>query len=81
MAPHRLTATVAPAAVDRRTTALVVVSLAQLMVALDATVVKVALPTVQVELGLSDVDRQWVVTAYTLPFACFLRIHRRDVSP
>src|SRR5215213_5060938 len=75
---HQLTAvTVTRGAGDRRTTALVVVSLAQLMVALDATVVNVALPTVQAELRFTDVDRQWVVTAYTLPFAGLLLLAGR----
>jgi EmrB/QacA subfamily drug resistance transporter len=69
--------TPAPARTDRRTTALVVIALAQLMVALDATVVNVALPTVQAHLGFSDVDRQWVVTAYTLPFAGLLLLGGR----
>lgn len=69
--------TAVPPATDRRGTALVVIALAQLMVALDATVVNVALPTVQAHLGFSDVDRQWVVTAYTLPFAGFLLLGGR----
>jgi EmrB/QacA subfamily drug resistance transporter len=67
----------APSNRDRRHTALVVIALAQLMVALDATVVNVALPTVQTALGFSDAARQWVVTAYTLPFAGFLLLGGR----
>jgi EmrB/QacA subfamily drug resistance transporter len=52
---------------------LVVIAFAQLMVALDATVVSVALPTMQRALGGSLADRQWIVTAYTLVFAgCLL---------
>lgn len=77
MAHHLTTAAVTRPAADRRTTALVVIALAQLMVALDATVVNVALPTVQEQLGFSDVARQWVVTAYTLPFAGFLLLGGR----
>ena len=77
MAHHLNTATVTHAAGDRRTITLVVIALAQLMVALDATVVNVALPTVQEHLGFSDADRQWVVTAYTLPFAGFLLLGGR----
>src|SRR4051794_29264354 len=73
---HGLTSP-ARAATDRRTITLVVIALAQLMVALDATVVNVALPTVQAHLGFSDVDRQWVVTAYTLPFAGLLLLGGR----
>ena len=43
--------------------------LAQLLTALDATIVNVALPSVQSGLDLSTANRQWVVTAYTLAFA------------
>ncbi|MBT2408625.1 MULTISPECIES: MFS transporter [unclassified Streptomyces] len=53
----------------RRWVALVFISLAQLMVALDATIVNIALPSAQSELGFSDANRQWVITAYTLAFA------------
>jgi EmrB/QacA subfamily drug resistance transporter len=48
------------------------VSLAQLMVVLDATVVNIALPSAQRALGFSTVDRQWVVTAYALAFGSLL---------
>src|SRR5579862_2709058 len=44
------------------------ISVAQLMVALDATVINIALPTAQRALAISDPQRQWVVTAYTLAF-------------
>jgi len=44
------------------------ISVAQLMVALDATVINIALPSAQQALSISDADRQWVVTAYTLAF-------------
>lgn len=57
--------------------ALAVVSLAQLMIALDATVMNVALPSVQYALGLSDGDRQWVITAYTLAFGGLLLLGGR----
>ena len=36
------------------------------MVVLDATIVNIALPTAQNDLGFSDSDRQWIVTAYAL---------------
>jgi EmrB/QacA subfamily drug resistance transporter len=49
--------------------ALVVIGMAQLMIALDATIVNIALPSAQAELHVSDANRQWVVTAYTLAFA------------
>lgn len=62
---------------DRRWAALIVVALAQLMIALDATIVTIALPSAQRDLGFSDGDRQWVVTAYTLTFAGLLLVGGR----
>jgi EmrB/QacA subfamily drug resistance transporter len=56
-------------AVPTRWAALGFIGLAQLMVALDATVVNVALPSAQHALRFTDADRQWVTTAYTLVFA------------
>jgi MFS family permease len=56
---------------------LVVVSLAQLMIALDATVMNVALPSAQADLGFSDSDREWMITAYTLAFGGLLLIGGR----
>src|SRR3954469_13135718 len=52
--------------------ALVVLAVAQLMVVLDATVVNIALPTAQHDLGFSDSGRQWVVTGYALDFGSVL---------
>jgi predicted MFS family arabinose efflux permease len=52
--------------------ALACIALAQLMIALDATVVSIALPSAQAELGFSDANRQWVITAYTLSFGLLL---------
>jgi EmrB/QacA subfamily drug resistance transporter len=52
--------------------ALVFIALAQLMVVLDATVVNIALPSAQRDLGISDGNRQWVVTAYALAFGGLL---------
>src|SRR5215475_14186606 len=48
------------------------ISVAQLMVALDATVINIALPSAQHALGISDPQRQWVITAYTLAFGGLL---------
>jgi len=56
----------------RRWLILGTVSLAQLMVVLDATIVTIALPSAQRALGFSTVDRQWVVTAYALAFGSLL---------
>jgi len=52
--------------------ALVVIAIAQLMVVLDASIVNIALPSMQEDLGISDANRQWVVTAYTLAFGGLL---------
>jgi EmrB/QacA subfamily drug resistance transporter len=52
--------------------ALVFIALAQLMVVLDATIVNIALPTAQQDLGISDANRQWVITAYALAFGGLL---------
>ncbi|MBO0838838.1 MAG: MFS transporter, partial [Actinobacteria bacterium] len=57
---------------SRRWLALACISVAQLMVALDATVINIALPSAQHALGISDPQRQWVVTAYTLAFGGLL---------
>jgi len=56
----------------KRWTALIFIALAQLMVVLDATVVNIALPSAQHALGISDGNRQWVITAYTLAFGGLL---------
>jgi EmrB/QacA subfamily drug resistance transporter len=61
----------------RRWWALVVIALAQLMVVLDATIVNIALPSAQSDLHISDGDRQWVVTAYTLAFGGLLLLGGR----
>ncbi|PRA82115.1 MFS transporter [Microbacterium sp. MYb66] len=52
--------------------ALIVISLTQLVVVLDGTIVSIALPRAQASLGLSDGQRQWVVTAYALAFGALL---------
>ncbi|HEY2371287.1 MAG TPA: MFS transporter [Gaiellaceae bacterium] len=56
---------------------LLLVCLAQFMVILDATVVNVALPSIQKDLGLSENNLQWVVNAYTLLFGGFLLLGGR----
>lgn len=66
-----------PTGPDRRWLALVVVAVAQLMIALDATIVNIALPSAQRALHFGDADRQWVVTAYTLAFAGLLLLGGR----
>ena len=56
---------------------LVLVCLAQFMVILDATIVNVALPTIQSDLEMSDTNLQWIVNAYTLLFGGFLLLGGR----
>ncbi|MFE7097618.1 MFS transporter [Streptomyces erythrochromogenes] len=67
------TAATLPSAADpSRWKALVFIALAQLMVVLDATIVNIALPSAQTDLGISDGNRQWVITAYALAFGGLL---------
>ncbi|MFC8429461.1 MFS transporter [Streptomyces sp. NPDC057253] len=56
---------------------LAAIGVAQLMVVLDATIVNIALPSAQQDLGFSDGDRQWVVTAYALAFGSLLLLGGR----
>ena len=56
---------------------LVLVCLAQFMVILDATIVNIALPTIQHDLEFSQADLQWVVNSYTLLFGGFLLLGGR----
>ncbi|MFH8382417.1 MFS transporter [Kitasatospora sp. NPDC018058] len=56
----------------RRWKALIFIGLAQLMVVLDATIVNIALPSAQKDLGITDGNRQWVITAYALAFGGLL---------
>jgi EmrB/QacA subfamily drug resistance transporter len=62
----------APPLDPRRWKALVFIAIAQLMVVLDATIVNIALPSAQHDLHISDGNRQWVITAYTLAFGGLL---------
>jgi EmrB/QacA subfamily drug resistance transporter len=68
---------IAPRQDSRRWVALAFIAVAQLMIALDATIVSIALPSAQRALGASDSDRQWVVTAYTLAFGGLLLLGGR----
>ena len=56
---------------------LVLICLAQFMVILDATIVNVALPSIQKDLHLSEGSLQWLVNAYTLVFGGFLLLGGR----
>ncbi|MFI5936303.1 MFS transporter [Actinoplanes sp. NPDC051494] len=56
---------------------LAVVAVAQFMVVLDVTIVNVALPDIQQDLGFSASALQWVISAYTLLFGGFLLLGGR----
>ena len=56
---------------------LVLVCVAQFMVILDATIVNVALPSIQKDLEMSDSNLQWIVNAYALLFGGFLLLGGR----
>ena len=67
-----------PAGPDpQRWLALIVIAMAQLMVILDASIVNIALPRAQAALHITDSDRAWVVTAYTLAFGGLLLLGGR----
>jgi len=61
----------------RRWAILAVLGIAQLMVVLDATIVNIALPTIQSDLDFSQADLQWVINSYTLLFGGFLLLGGR----
>ena len=61
----------------KRWLALAIVAVAQLMVILDASIVTIALPSVQRSLHISVANRQWMVTAYTLAFGGLLLLGGR----
>src|SRR6266404_2506262 len=56
---------------------LVLICLAQFMVVLDATIVNVALPSIQTDLHLKEANLQWIINAYTLVFGGFLLLGGR----
>jgi len=56
---------------------LVLVCIAQFMVILDATIVNVALPSIQKALDITPASLQWIVNAYTLVFGGFLLLGGR----
>lgn len=61
----------------KRWAALVVVCLGQLMIMVDATIVNVALPYMQRDLGLSPTNLTWVVNAYLISYGGFLLVAGR----
>ncbi len=67
-----MTASADPAPDDRRWWALAVVATAQLMVALDLTIMLIALPSAQADLGMSSGQGRWVLTGYALALGALL---------
>jgi EmrB/QacA subfamily drug resistance transporter len=59
------------------TWALVLISIAQLMVVLDATIANIALPYIQTDLGISNANLPWIVTGYALAFGSLLLLGGR----
>jgi MFS family permease len=57
--------------------ALILISMAQLMVVLDGSVVNIALPGIQSDLAISDANLTWVVTAYAIAFGGLLLLGGR----
>jgi MFS family permease len=57
---------------DRARTGVLIVLMAQLMLVLDATVVNVALPRIDADLGFGPASLSWVLNAYTLAFGGLL---------
>lgn len=63
---------------ERRTSiALAIIATVQLMIILDSTVVNVALPEIQRDLGFSSASLSWVLNAYTLTFGGLLLLGGR----
>jgi EmrB/QacA subfamily drug resistance transporter len=61
----------------RKWLALGLLSAVQFMVVLDIAIVNVALPSIKVDLGFSQEDLQWVISAYALVFGGFLLLGGR----
>src|SRR5918995_4030123 len=72
-----MTETAATMADPMRWKALAVLGVAYLMVVLDISIVNVALPSIQLDLGFTTEDLQWVVSGYALTFGGFLLLGGR----
>jgi EmrB/QacA subfamily drug resistance transporter len=68
------------ATVKRKWLALALLSVVQFMVVLDIAIVNVALPSIQVDLGFSQENLQWVISAYALFFGGFLLLGGRSAD-
>ena len=62
---------------DRKWWALALLSVVQFMLVLDIAIVNVALPSIKVDLGFSQENLQWVISAYALVFGGFLLLGGR----
>jgi EmrB/QacA subfamily drug resistance transporter len=62
---------------NRRWLALALLSVIQFMLVLDIAIVNVALPSIQADLGFSQENLQWVISAYALVFGGFLLLGGR----
>ena len=62
---------------EHRWLILALIGIAQLMVVLDVTIVNIALPSAQEDLGFSNDSRQWIITAYALAFGSLLLLGGR----
>ncbi len=61
----------------RRWLALAVISVAQLLMVLNDSLINIALPSAACDLGMTDASRAWAITAYVLPFGGLLLLSRR----
>jgi EmrB/QacA subfamily drug resistance transporter len=68
------------ATAKRKWLALALLSVVQFMVVLDIAIVNVALPSIQVDLGFSQENLQWVISAYALVFGGFLLLGGRSAD-
>lgn len=57
--------------------ALILITTAQLMVVLDASIVNIAMPHIKDDLGFSDANLTWIITAYTIAFGGLLLLGGR----
>jgi EmrB/QacA subfamily drug resistance transporter len=73
----RIAPDISPESSSRKWLALAVICVSQLLIVLDATIVNIALPTAQKALDISDANRQWMITAYTLAFGGLLLLGGR----
>src|SRR5262245_36622023 len=64
----------------RKWLALGLLTVVQFMVVLDIAIVNVALPAIQVDLGFSQENLQWVISAYALVFGGFLLLGGRTAD-